>query len=383
MPLAIRAIGPYRGPSGYDRLTREFARGLIGLGARLQLVPVAGWSPDLPASVGAEWLDRHTRELDADVVVHFMMPDRCRPVAGLPSANYTMFEATRIPAAWVERARMHDLIVLPNERCRDAWADSGVPASRLRVCGLGVDGASFALPGPPLDLAGPRGRPVRSYRRRFLNVGELRPRKNHLGLLRTWLRATTSDDDAILVLKCVAPPHLVAQFAEDVARMEASAGRSLSGAAPILFVNERLDDAGMRALYRSATHYVSMSHAEGWDLPMMEAAAAGLSLVAPDHSSYRSYLEPPDADWIPSPEVDVQLEGRAGAEDLAYFAGLRWWQPDEAAAGELIARIIASERMRPPPIRRLLTEFTWARASQRLLDVLSELRSAPLHASTA
>ena len=380
MPVAIRAIGPYRGPSGYDRVTREFCRGFIGLGARLQLVPIADWSPDLPANAEAEWFDRHTREVEADVVVHFMMPDRCRPLSGLPNANYTMFEATRIPAAWVERAREHDLIVLPTERCRDAWADSGVPASMLRVCPLGVDGAAFAQPGPPLDLVDPRGRPIRSYRRRFLNVGELRPRKNHLGLLRTWLRATASDDDAILVLKCVAPPHLVAQFAEDVAVMQASVGRSLSGAAPVLLVNERLSDASMRALYRSATHYISMSHAEGWDLPMMEAAAAGLSLVAPDHSSYRSYLGPSDTDWIPSPEVDAQSEGRAGAEDLAYFAGLRWWQPDEAAASELIARIIASEQMRPPPTRRMLTEFTWARASQRLLDVLSELRAAPRHA---
>jgi glycosyltransferase involved in cell wall biosynthesis len=382
MSLAIRAIGPYRGPSGYDRATREFARGLVGLGARLQLVPVADWSPDLPELPGEQWFDRHSEELDPDVVVHFMMPDRCRPISGRRNANYTMFEATRIPPAWVELAREHDLIVLPNDSCRDAWHESGVPASRLRVCGLGVDGAFFARRVPPLDLVDAGGRPLRSYRRRFLHVGELRPRKNHLGLLRTWLRATSPNDDAILVLKCVAPPYLVNQFAQDVARMQALAGRKLSGAAPIVFVNQQLGEDEMRALYHSATHYISMSHGEGWDLPMMEAAAAGLSLITPDHPSYRFYLGPSDADWMPSREVDAQFEGRAGIEDLAYFDGLRWWQPDEAAAGELVAHVIASDERRPPPTQRILSEFTWTRASQRLLDVLYELRSSVRHAST-
>jgi glycosyltransferase involved in cell wall biosynthesis len=343
------------------------------LGARLQLVPVAGWSPDLPPTGGDDLLGRHTEPVDADVAVHFMMPDRCRPVPGLPNVNYTMFEATRIPPSWVERALEHDLVIVPSETCRRAWQDSGVPAARLRVCGLGVDGAFFAGPATPLDLADHRGRPVRSYRTRFLHVGELRPRKNHLGLLRTWLRATSSGDDAILVLKSAAPPHLVAAFRQDVARMVNRAGREFSDAAPVLFVNDVFDDQQMRALYRMATHYISMSHAEGWDMPMMEAAASGLSLLAPDQPTYRGYLGQSDADWIRCHEADVHFEGQAGSEDLAYFRGLRWWQPDEADAARLLASVIASGRGCPPPTRRMLTDFTWARASHRLLGLLGEL----------
>jgi glycosyltransferase involved in cell wall biosynthesis len=371
MTPAVRAIGPSRGPTGYDRVTREFARGLIGLGVRLQLVPIGAWSPELPSSDTG--LQAHCEEIAADVAVHFMMPDRCRPVPDLPNANYTMFEAARIPADWVERARDHDMIITPTDPCRDAWEASGVPASKLRVCGLGVDGAFFARPSPPLELASPAGRPVQSFRRRFLHVGELRPRKNHLGLLRTWLRATTSDDDAILVLKCSGPPSLMALFVEDVARMQRRLGRNLADAAPILFVTQTLEDHEMRALYRSATHYVGMSHGEAWDMPMMEAATAGVSLLAPDQPNYRVYLDPSDADWIPCHEVDALPEGMAGIEDFTYFRGLRWWQPDEAAAAELIARVIGSAESRRPPTDRMLEEFAWARASERLLELLREL----------
>jgi glycosyltransferase involved in cell wall biosynthesis len=375
MPITIRAVGPFRGASGYDRMTRGFARSLIELGARLQLVPVAGWSPDLPPFRDGDWFGRHTEPVNADIAVHFMMPDRCRPVPGLPNANFTMFEATRIPPAWVERSREHDLVILPNQTCREAWQDSGVPATKLRVCGLGTDGAFFARPTPPLDLVDHRGRPVRGYRRRFLHVGELRPRKNHLGLLRTWLRATTSEDDAVLILKSVAHPHLATLFGQDVAGIQEQIGRRFGDAAPVVFLNEVFDDDQMRALYHTATHYISMSHAEGWDLPMMEAAAAGLSLLVPDQPTYRVYLGPSDADWIRCSQVDVHLEGRAGIEDLSYFRGLRWWQPDEADAAELLARVIASGQSRPPPTRKIVTDFTWLRASQRLLGLLDELRA--------
>jgi hypothetical protein len=370
---AIRVVGPFRGASGYDRVTQGFARGLLAAGAGLQLVPVPGWSPDLPKHAADDVLAGHAEPADADVAVHFMMPDRCWPVPGMRNVNYTMFEATRIPPAWVDLAADHDLIILPSETCRRAWLDSGVPAAKLRVCGLGVDGAFFAAQAGPLGLAGPRDRPVASYRSRFLHVGEPRPRKNQLGLLRTWLHATSREDDAILILKSAAPPSLCAAFRDDVDRMREQAGRDFADAAPVLFLNEVFDDRQMRALYRTATHYVTMSHAEGWDMPMMEAAASGLSLLTPDQPVYRGYLEPCDADWIDCREADVRFDGLAGIEDLAYFSGLRWWEPDEANAARLLADVIAAGRRRPPPTRRMLTEFTWERASLRLLGLLGGL----------
>jgi hypothetical protein len=48
----------------------------------------------------------------------------------------------------------------------------------------------------------------------------------------------------------------------------------------------------MPGLYAAATHYWSMTHGEGRDQPMTEAAASGLRLIAPDHTAYRTYLDP-------------------------------------------------------------------------------------------
>src|SRR5439155_22643603 len=100
MTIAVEVIGPFKGPTGHDRHTREFVRQLVRRGARVQLTPLNGWSPDLPHGVRDTWFDSLTAPIDASIALHFTMPSLCRPRAGKINVNYTMFEADRIPADW-------------------------------------------------------------------------------------------------------------------------------------------------------------------------------------------------------------------------------------------------------------------------------------------
>src|SRR5260370_38384719 len=96
----------------------------------------------------------------------------------------------------------------------------------------------------------------------------------------------------------------------------------------------------IRALYAAATHYVSLSHGEGWDLPMMEAAVSGLALIAPAHSAYLSYLREEEAYLIPAPLGPARFEGRLGRDDPMFFDGLQRWHPGEDAPARIIPRIL-------------------------------------------
>jgi glycosyltransferase involved in cell wall biosynthesis len=284
-----------------------------------------------------------------------------------------MFEANRIPPAWARRAFAHDLIVVPTESSLRAWIDSGVPAHMLRVSPLGVDAARFASPVEPAPLRMPDSRLVADFRTRFLNIGELRPRKNHTGLLRAWIKATHRDDDAVLILKgSVFQQHVIVEFQADVAEMQRQEGRSLADAAPVLMLTSAVPDEMIRALYAAATHYISLSHGEGWDLPMMEAAVSGLTLIAPAHSAYLSYLRPDDAHLLPVKQVPAAIEGHLGREDRELFDGLEWWDPDVDAAAELIRDIVAGRaETKASPKNRIAAEYSWARAASRLLELIN------------
>jgi hypothetical protein len=375
MTFGVEVTGPFRGPTGHDRHTREFVRQLVQRGVRVQLTPLSGWSADLPAGARETWFDQLLAPVEARISLHFTMPSLCRPRASRINVNYTMFEADRIPIDWVKRATQHQRILVPTEACRLAWVDSGVPFEKMRISPLGVDGDFFAQEAPPLPLVLPNGRAVSSYRHRFLNIADLRPRKNHLGLLRTWLLATTASDDAVLLLKCTNPhPHSLGQFVADVEAMQRTIGRSAESAAPVVFMTSILSDAELRSLYRAATHYFSMSCGEGWDFPMMESAVAGLQLIAPRHSAYRMYLTDEDAELIPAPAVPAVIEGRAGAEDHVFFDGSNWWRPDEEAAVAVLQRLIREGGPpKPSPGERIRREYSWEKAGARLYGHLAEL----------
>jgi FkbM family methyltransferase len=370
----LKVVGPYKGGSGYDRHTREFVREFVRRGVRVELNDLPGWSTPLPEHAHSIF-DRLAAPVGAETVLHFTMPHHAKPEPGRRNVNYTMFEAERIPAPWVESAQAHDLIALPTEAALRAWADSGVPEEKLRVCPLGVGGEFFSEPAEPGDFAAPDGRPVASFRSRFLHIAELRRRKNHLGLLRAWMNATHRDDDAVLILKVsVFQQRVLSQFQEDVLEMQRRSGRSLLDAAPVVVLADHLADDMIRSLYASASHYVSLSHGEGWDLPMMEAAVSGLALIAPAHSAYLTYLREEEAYLIPASLGPARFDGKLTPEDAMLFHGLRWWHPDEDAAADVIRSIV---RGSAPPKRsardRIAAAYSWEKAAAALLAAIGEL----------
>jgi glycosyltransferase involved in cell wall biosynthesis len=366
---ALEVVGPFRGHSGHDRHTRELVRHLAAQHVAVQLTPLDGWSAALPDAAREPWFEALRAPVDADVTLHFTMPTLCRVRPGRANVNYTMFEADRIPREWAVRAVEHARIVVPTESSRRAWLARGVPESQLRIAPLAVDGDFFAAPAAPLEVTLPNGRSLGSYTHRFLNIADLRPRKNHHGLLRAWARATRAGDDAVLLLKCTAAhPRVAELFRQD------SAAIPLDRAAPVVFMTEVLSDERLRALYRAATHYISLSFGEGWDFPMMEAAVSGLQLIAPHHSAYREYLGEGDAELIPAELVPAVIEGRAGAEDRRWFDGACWWRPDEEAAVAAIRGILDGMRpAMPSPAERIRREHRWSAAAARLRAVLEEL----------
>jgi len=131
----------------------------------------------------------------------------------------------------------------------------------------------------------------------------------------------------------------------------------------------------MPRLYATGTHYISMAFGEGWDQAMVEAAASGLKLIAPDHSAYRAYLDSSVATLIPSREVPADF-GSDDPDTAALFEYGNWWKPDEVEAIACTQRAIAEADRANPLLRdRMLAEFNWASATRRLIAILGDLEA--------
>lgn len=366
LPAGLVVRGVFRDNSGYAYKVRQFVRHLVAAGIPVHLVDLH-YQPVENLDEGQ--LDPLFRGLDrpvrAKAVLSFTTPPVVEAVPGLKTIVYTVFEGVKVPAQWAALSRRHDATIVATPSSRDAWTAAGCPAGLLHLCPEGVEEVQ-ALPSgrtPPTVLATPDGRRVTDYAVRVLNISDLNPRKNLEGLLRVWLRATRAGQDAVLILKVGKSPDMLPAFRDTVLRATRAVGRPVEQAAPILLLAERMSDEDMMSLHAASTHYWSMSHGEGWDLPMAQAGATGLTLLAPRHSAYTAYLHDGIAHMIPSRVADSYGD----------YSGLQWWEPDEDAAADLVAQAAAGTLPSRSARRHLLENFGWSRVTGTLIDTLRAL----------
>jgi glycosyltransferase involved in cell wall biosynthesis len=374
---ALRIRGPFRGSSGYDHHTRQLVRAIAGLGVAVELADVPEWGSLRLSSLALDpWFDRLQDPVDAGMTLHFTMPHQVTCDSTEINVNYTMFEADRVPSTWINLHRQHQMVVVPTASSRQAWLASGLPAEKIQVCPLGVSPDAFHPEVEPLAFRSLSTRDVAGYGSRFLNVSELRPRKNLIGLLQAWMMATRDDDDAVLIIKLGrASPAKLEQLRAGVRELEAKLGRCLEDVAPVEIMFGYVPDGLMPSLYTSATHYISMSHGEGWDNAMIEAAATGLQLIAPDHSAYTAYLDASMARLIPSVTVPARIPDDPALQELFHRA--MWWQPDiETAAGLIREAIDGLGPVTRSARDAVAGRFRWEQSAEVLLSILSEVEAA-------
>ena len=172
------------------------------------------------------------------------------------------------------------LVIYNSQATRESaerhMAEWGTPPKGV-VAHLGVDLAA------PDAAALPKGMPPDAPY--FLTVGTIEPRKNHMLLLEIWER----------LLKQTTPqemPHLILAGTRGWKNEELFYRMDHSGLmGEYIHEYAGLSDGAVRALLDGAAGVLFPSFAEGYGLPAIEAAAAGVPLICADLPVYREVLK--------------------------------------------------------------------------------------------
>jgi glycosyltransferase involved in cell wall biosynthesis len=97
-------------------------------------------------------------------------------------------------------------------------------------------------------------------------------------------------------------------------------------------VRSYLDDGALARLYRDADAFLSLHRAEGFGLPMLEAMANGVPVVATAWSGNLDFMDASDSELVPYSLVPVQ--DRAGV-----YSSSLWAEPDIEAAACALRRL--------------------------------------------
>ena len=213
----------------------------------------------------------------------------------------------------------------------------GIPPARIRVVPLGVGNRCFDKPS---DAA--VGAVLERFRLRggyLLHVGTLQPRKNLDALVSAYERlprAVLGDRQLVLV----------GQYGWGVPALRARL-HALAGGGRVVWL-DYVDRFDLHALYHGAGMLVFPSLSEGFGLPILEAFASGLPVIASDLPALRE-VAGQDAIWLGSPTADAIAEAIGSVHEMA---------PDAAR--------VARNRERA---RR----FGWDACAARTLQVYREL----------
>ncbi len=367
---------------GIGRYVRELVRALAALDQETSyLLFIAGPSdrfarPALPPNfslrfspLSDRWLarlwhrlrlplpvERFTGPLDLFHATDFVLPPTrpgTRTLLTVHDLSFVRAPETATPALrrYLNRvvprsvARADHVLADSQATREDLIALYGAPAEKVTVLYSGVD-ARFI----PRQEPGERGR----LRTRYglpdapfiLSVGTLQPRKNYVRLIRAFHRLT-----AMGVTWEGTPPHLVIAGGRGWLFDAIFAEGERLGVADRVHFPGFIADEDLPALYRSASLFAFPSLYEGFGLPLLEAMACGVPVVASNASSL--------------PEVVGE-------------AGLLVEPTDVEGMARAMARLLSDRPLREALVRRGLDQarrFTWSKAAEQLVALYRRLLS--------
>ena len=230
--------------------------------------------------------------------------------------GYWAWESDLAPTSWVPVARWFHEIWVPSHFVADALGRAGVPATKLRV-------VPHAVPVPPQMLTRfERGRV------RVLTLFDPRSgfdRKNPQGAIDAWMAAFHQpNSNAELIVKSLAGSegHPLYQ-----ALVDHAGGRS-----DIVFITETLNDGAQAILLDSCDILLSLHRGEGYGLPLAEAMARGLAVIATGWSGNLDFMSDKNSILIPSRRVPASI--------MYNGPGAQWAQPDVKAAARALSELI-------------------------------------------
>ncbi|MGB8356847.1 MAG: glycosyltransferase [Chthoniobacteraceae bacterium] len=272
--------------------------------------------------------------------------------------GYTMLETDRIPDQWVAAANRMDEVWVTSAFNEETFRQSGVTRP-IHIIPLGIDP----------DYFNPS---ITSHRIgnifTFLSVFEWGERKAPELLLKAFSDEFRRNEDVVLICKTSNSDGSV-----NVAAQVRELNLKPDGGRIVFSLNEIIPTYQLSSLYRSADCFVLPTRGEGWGMPILEAMACGLPVIATDWSSHRDFMNSENAYPI-SVEKLIPAEAKC-----PYYKGFNWAQPSYDHLRSLMRHVYENREEARAKGERACRDahekWTWHHSAQRIMKRLEEIEA--------
>ena len=229
-----------------------------------------------------------------DLSVQVTIPSEWERVAKYNIGVTAGTETNKISDAWLQKTFAVDKIIVPSEHAKFGFLNNtktvnAPTGEEVEIkCETPIDVVSY----PYKDIKS--GEPV-SFDTdfNFLTVAQSSPRKNIEASLLAFLEEFQNEPEVGDVLKVGIKNNSVIDREHTVAAINSLLGNYPNRKCKVYLVHGGMSEQEMASLYNSKSicAYVTASHGEGFALPVFEACANGLPVVAPYWGGYTDYCK--------------------------------------------------------------------------------------------
>ncbi len=240
-----------------------------------------------------------------DMSIQVTIPNEWQRMAPVNIGVTAGIETTKVAPVWLQKCNEMDKIITISEHSKQGFVDTIYEGVDQRTgqrgvlkCVKDVEIVHYPVKQDLLDRPIPALQLKLPTKFNFLTVAQWGPRKNLGSTINWFVEEFIDNPDVGLVVKTFARGGCIL----DKNAMEKELTKQLSKyenrQCKVFLLHGDLDDHEMHALYRHDDIHalVSLTHGEGFGLPLFEAAYCGLPVVATDWSGHLDFLYKPTKD---------------------------------------------------------------------------------------
>ncbi len=344
--VVLRA--PVLTQSGYGVHSRQVARWLIGLAEAnhidltIQCVP---WG-DTTWFTNADALDGLVGKLfkysgadvpAADVSFQVILPNEWENIAKYNVGITAGIETDRCHPGWISAVNNMSEVIVPSEHTKKCFTNTGRIQKDITVIP-----ESF-----PDALAQDPQEDKFNFDTDFnlLVFGQLTAmnfkddRKNIFNTLKVLINTFKDKDDVGIILKSNVGRSTILDFKQIQGVLtEALTAIGHKGSPKVYLLHGNMADDDLRDLYKNpkVKGLVTMTRGEGFGLPILEAAACGVPVVATKWSAHTDYMK---KDSYLDIKYDLVEISDQRADGNLFIKGMKWAEASEKSATEALEKL--------------------------------------------
>jgi glycosyltransferase involved in cell wall biosynthesis len=257
-----------------------------------------------------EWIDELVKKTAVygqqngqyDVSIQVTIPNEWQRLAPVNIGVTAGIETTKVAPVWLEKCNQMDKIITISEHSKHGLVNTGYEAVDQRTgqkgllkCIRDVDVVHYPVKTynnlPELDLN-------LSTEFNFLTVAQWGPRKNMHATVEWFVEEFFDNPDVGMIVKTFAKGGCLLDRNAMEREIKVFLNKYEDRKCKIYLMHGDLSDEEMHSLYSHDNVHalVSLTHGEGFGLPLFEAAYSGLPVIATDWSGHLDFLYKPTKD---------------------------------------------------------------------------------------